>query len=220
MNFISQLENGIFASKKDLEKFSKNENAKILVISDSHGAKETFLSIVQTFGAKADALIFAGDGIFDLLFVIEKAKNHFSTASWLPPVIAFAKGNNDPSFCSADFSKDIIVPPKITMQAGKRTILVSHGHSEGVYYDYSAVQATAQVFGADTAIFGHTHVPAELMGTTYIMNPGSISLPRHRSSAGFAMLEITGKNISPIFYRIENGQKPEFIPYHPEQFYG
>ena len=92
MNFLSQLENGIFASKKDLEKFSKNENAKILVISDSHGAKETFLSIVQTFGSKADALIFAGDGIFDLLFVIEKAKNHFSTASWLPPVIAFVKG--------------------------------------------------------------------------------------------------------------------------------
>mgnify|MGYP002711005321 FL=1 len=108
MNFLSQLENGIFASKKDLEKFSKNENAKILVVSDSHGAKETFLSIVQTFGSKADALIFAGDGIFDLLFVIEKAKNHFSTASWLPPVIAFVKGNNDPSFCSADFSKDII----------------------------------------------------------------------------------------------------------------
>lgn len=220
MPCISQLENGILATKKDFEEFSKKENSKILVVSDSHGAAELLLSILQQFGPQVDALVFAGDGIFDIFYAIEKAKKHFSSAKWIPPVIAFAKGNNDPSSCETEFSKKIIVPPKVVFKAGAKKILVSHGNSEGVYYGHSALEAAAQKYGANAAIFGHTHVPAEIMGTTYILNPGSISLPRHRSFQSFAVLEIFGKNMTSIFYKIENKMKYEFTPYHPESFYG
>lgn len=220
MNNLSQLENGILATKKDLEQLEKKQNSKILVISDSHGAAEILLEIVQNFGPQVNAIIFAGDGIFDLFYVIEKAKNHLLAAKWLPPIIAFAKGNNDPSSFLTDSGKKIIVPQKVTLKAGNRTILVSHGHSEGVYYDYSTLEATAQVYGANAAIFGHTHVPTEFSGTTYIMNPGSISSPRHRSFPSFAILEIAQKYITSIFYRIEYKQKLEFTPYHPESFFG
>lgn len=220
MNNFSQLENGIIASKRDLETLEKNENPKILVLSDSHGAAEILLEIVQNFGPKVDAVIFAGDGIFDVFYVLEKAKKHFSSAKWLPPVIAFAKGNNDPESFLTDSEKQITVPQKVTLKTGNRTILVSHGHSEGVYYDYSTLEATAKIYGANAAIFGHTHVPTEFMGTTYIMNPGSIASPRHRSFPSFAVLEISKKYINSIFYRIEFNQKLEFIPYHPESFYG
>ena len=220
MNNLSQLENGILATKKDFDQLEKKQNSKILVITDSHGAAEILLEIVQNFGPQVNAIIFAGDGIFDLFYVIEKAKDHLSSAKWLPPVIAFAKGNNDPSSFLTDSGKKIIVPQKVTLKAGNRTILVSHGHSEGVYYDYSTLEATAQVYGANAAIFGHTHVPTEFSGTTYIMNPGSISSPRHRSFPSFAILEIAQKYITSIFYRIEYKQKLEFTPYHPESFFG
>ena len=220
MNNFSQLENGILAAKKDLEALEKNENSKILVISDSHGDAEIFLEIVKKFGPQVDAIIFAGDGIFDLFYVIEKAEKHFSDAKCLPPVIAFAKGHNDPAGFTTDSGKQIIVPPKVTLKTGNRTILVTHGHSEGVYYDYSTLEATAQTYGANAVIFGHTHVPAEFPGKTYILNPGSISLPRHRSFRSFAVLEISKKYINSIFYRIEYKQELEFIPYHPESFYG
>ncbi len=220
MNNFSQLENGILATKKDLKTLEKNENSKILVVSDSHGATEIFLEIVKKFGPQADAIIFAGDGIFDLFYVIEKAKKYFSSAKWLPPVIAFAKGNNDPSSFTTDSGKQIIVPQKVVLKSCGRTILVTHGHSESVYYDYSTLQATAQTFNANAAIFGHTHVPTEFMGKTYIMNPGSISLPRHRSFPSFAILELSAKYINSIFYRIEYKPELEFIPYHPESFYG
>ena len=79
MPCISQLENGILATKKDFEEFSKKVNSKILVISDSHGAAELLLSILQQFGPQVDALVFAGDGIFDIFYAIEKAKKHFSS---------------------------------------------------------------------------------------------------------------------------------------------
>lgn len=220
MHCLSQLENGILATKKDFEEFSKKENSKILVLSDSHGAAELIFSILQKFGPQVDAMVFAGDGIFDILDAIEKAKKHFSTAKCIPPVIAFAKGNNDPSLCETDFLKKITVPAKVIFKAGAKKILVSHGNSEGVYYGFSALETVAQKFGANAAIFGHTHVPAEIMGTTYIMNPGSISLPRHRSFPSFAVLEIFGKNMTSIFYKIENKMNYEFTPYHPESFYG
>lgn len=220
MSNFSQLENGILAAKKDLESLEKNENSKILVVSDSHGDAELFLEIVKKFGQQVNAIIFAGDGVFDLFYVIEKAKKHFSSAKCLPPVIAFAKGNNDPAGFTTDSGEQIIVPPKVTLKTGNRTILVTHGHSEGVYYDYSTLEATAQTYSANAVIFGHTHVPAEFMGKTYIMNPGSISLPRHRSLPSFAILEISTKYINSIFYRIEFKHELEFIPYHPESFYG
>lgn len=220
MNNFSQLENGILATKNDLEAFEKKENSKILVISDSHGSVALLSEIIQKFGPQVNAIIFAGDGIFDLFDVIEKSKKHLSSSKWIPPVIAFAKGNNDPASFTTDSEKQITVPQKVTLKTGNRKILVTHGHQEGVYYDYSTLEATAQVYGANTIIFGHTHVPAEFMGKTYIMNPGSISLPRHRSFPSFSILEISAKYITSIFYRIEYNQELKFIPYHPEPFYG
>ncbi len=220
MNCFSQLENGIFATKKDLEILSEKQNANILVLSDSHGAAATLFSIIENFGKKADALIFAGDGIYDLLNVMEKCRANFSEKKLLPPVIGFVKGNNDSFSASTSFEKNIKIPSKIVLKAGNRNILVTHGHSEGVYYDFSTLEATAQVFGANAVIFGHTHVPTEMLSKVYLLNPGSVGYPRHKSPPSFAMLEILGPNINSIFYKIQSEKKLEFIPYFPDPFYG
>lgn len=220
MNCFSQLENGLFATENDLKNLSQKQNSNILVVSDSHGAANTLYSIIENFAPKADALLFAGDGLYDLLSVMEKCHSSFSAKKILPPIIGFIKGNNDPFSASSSFCKNIKVPSKIMLTAGSRNILVTHGHSEGVYYDFSTLESTAQVFGANAVIFGHTHVPSEMLGKVYLLNPGSIGYPRHKSPPSFAMLEIQGPNINAIFYKIQIEKKLEFIPYFPEPFYG
>ena len=141
-------------------------------------------------------------------------------AKWLPPVIAFVQGNNDPSFASADFNETITVPSKVLLKAGNRNILVSHGHNESVYYDISTLEQCAATYNANTVLYGHTHVPFEILTRkAYIMNPGSIGYPRNHSKPGFAILEISEKAVYSIFYKIEFDPDIHFTPYHPEIFY-
>lgn len=222
MNGFSQLENGILASQEALDNLAKKKNSTFLVLSDSHGSPDMLMSIIEKFGAKADGIIFAGDGIYDLISVLEKAHHYHSFGKNIPPVVVFVKGNNDPATASATFEKHLVIPSKVVLTAGCRQILITHGNNEGVYYDYSSLEATAQVYGANAVLFGHTHVPLEFLGTTYLMNPGSVGYPRHQSPASFAILEILGPNINSIFYKIAPGEKPypAFKPYIPEPFYG
>lgn len=220
MNCLSQIENGIFADKKELKKLETQKESKILVISDTHGAKEYLTLIIEQFGPNVDAVIFTGDGIYDLIYVMEKGHKYRDAAKWLPPVIAFVRGNNDPSFASADFNETITVPSKVLLKAGNRNILVTHGHNESVYYDISTLEQCAATYNANTVLYGHTHVPFEILTRkAYIMNPGSIGYPRNHSKPGFAILEISEKAVYSIFYKIEFDPDIHFTPYHPEIFY-
>lgn len=217
MNCFSQHENGLFATQKDLDELAHKEKAKILVISDTHGATDILSLILEEFAPKADALIFNGDGIYDLIEEMEKCY-HYKRP--LPPVIGFVKGNNDPSTATASFAEHINVPSKIIVKAGSKNILVTHGHNESVYYDFSALQQTAQLYEANAVLFGHTHVPAELMSNPYLMNPGSVGYPRNGGKPSFAMLEVIGPNIVSVFYRLETSEGLNFVPFIPEPFYG
>lgn len=220
MNCLSQIENGIFADKKELKKLETQKESKILVISDTHGAKEYLTLIIEQFGPNVDAVIFTGDGIYDLIYVMEKGHKYRDAAKWLPPVIAFVRGNNDPSFASADFNETITVPSKVLLKAGNRNILVTHGHNESVYYDISTLEQCAATYNANTVLYGHTHVPFEILTRkAYIMNPGSIGYPRNHSKPGFAILEISEKAVYSIFYKIDFDSDIHFTPYHPEIFY-
>ena len=220
MNSLNILENGILAAADSLQELSNKENLRILVLSDSHGAKDILLQIIKKNLNDLDAIIFCGDGIYDFFSAIEAIKFDWHLKKNLPKVIAFVKGNNDPGHIITEKENAIEVPSKVLLKAGARTILVTHGHSEGVYYDFSRLEANAEIFGANAVLFGHTHVPSEFMGKTYLMNPGSISCPRHKSFPGFAILEILGPNINSIFYRIESFSPLKISPYFPEPFYG
>lgn len=220
MNCLKQLENGIFSTKKDIEELASKKDAKILVISDTHGATDYLTLIIEKFGPKSDAIIFTGDGIFDLLSVMEKGAKYREASKWLPPAIAFVRGNNDSPTASATFSQNIRVPEKVLLKVGNRNILVTHGHNESVYHDISVLEATAQAYEANAVLFGHTHVPFEMLTSkAYLMNPGSIGYPRQFSKPSFSQLEVSEKAIYAIFYKIEINRDIEFIPYHPEQFY-
>ena len=52
MNCFSQLENGIFATEKDIQELKNKASAHILVYSDSHGKAPVVRDIFEKFGQK------------------------------------------------------------------------------------------------------------------------------------------------------------------------
>ena len=83
MNKLLQFEDGILASADDVEILKNKENAKILVISDSHGNINYVKEIITKLGSGCDCLIFTGDGIFDFLGALESI--HKDKKSKNPP---------------------------------------------------------------------------------------------------------------------------------------
>ena len=74
---------------------------------------------------------------------------------------------------------------------------------------------------ANAVVYGHSHIPVENNHVIYSMNPGSCSYPRSLSKPGCAVLEISGKDIFSIFYKIDFsifGLK-DFVPYFPDRMY-
>ena len=221
MNCFSQLENGIFATEKDIQELKNKDSAHILVYSDSHGKAPVVRDIFEKFGQICDAAIFAGDGIFDLLALMEKANSYDEISEWLPPVICIVRGNNDSGSYETSFCRAVHVPKKVLLEVGAKRILVTHGHEERVQYSTELLESTANLMDANAVVYGHSHIPVENNHVIYSMNPGSCSYPRSLSKPGCAVLEISGKNIFSIFYKIDFsifGLK-DFVPYFPDRMY-
>ena len=134
MNSLIQLKTGILGSEADCEKLAQKKQAKILVISDSHGGRNTLRHIILQYGESCDALFFAGDGTGDLTACLDEAYKEKYFMKCIPPVIAFAKGNNDPSSYPVDFnpydsdenahkSFNVSVPKNVELIAAGRKIL-------------------------------------------------------------------------------------------------
>ena len=57
--------------------------------------------------------------------------------------------------------------------------MLTHGHRYGVKSNTDDVLELAKKNKADIVMFGHTHMPLiDLSGKIWIVNPGSLSLPR------------------------------------------
>ena len=233
MNSLKQVSPGIFSSKFELKKLAQKDEAKILLISDSHGAAEKIKFVIENYAAECDALIFSGDGAQDLLGIVEDAHENSELKEKLPPVIAFVKGNNDPYQYLSKYNPapkitnilkkqslySIPVPKEVTLVAAKKKILVVHGHEQGVYYSSSGLTEKAKETKSKIVVFGHTHVAAEISYDTYMVNPGSISLPRQQTKPGFAFLFIFQKAVYSSFMNQENYSKMEFTTYTPYPFF-
>lgn len=218
MNDLNLIAPGLFASKKDLKALSKKENASVLIYSDSHGNGTVVTDIFRNFGNKVDAVLFSGDGIYDLLSVLEKSKSYKEVQEWLPPVIGFCRGNNDFAKASASFKEEIDVPKKLVVEIGKKKILLTHGHEDGAYYSTELLEYAAKQNGCKAVVFGHTHVPVENNFSVYSVNPGSVSLPRRRSKPSLAVMQVGNNFFNSIFYSIQQGVETCFVPFHPEPF--
>ena len=83
-----------------------------------------------------------------------------------------------------------------------KTIFFTHGHTFNVKAGTEALEQHARTVGADIALYGHSHTAATTYRDgLYMINPGSISLPRD-GAPSYAVIDITGAGIVPVIVRI------------------
>lgn len=150
---------------------------KILVFSDSHGATS---GIEQALSLHEDArqVLFLGDGVrevTDISHCYPERQFHLLA------------GN-------CDFGAD--EPYEAVWALGGVRIYACHGHTLRVKYGLELAVAHARAADCKVLLFGHTHEAyTEYRDGLYIMNPGSISLPRASSRKQYGLLEISEKGI-------------------------
>ncbi len=216
MNGLTLLENGIIGSQNAMEELAAKQNARILLVSDSHGRQAILEAIIKHSGKDCDAVIFTGDGADDFINCLETACNDSELMQAMPGIAAMVMGNNDAGMYPSSVFGKLHLPQSILLSAAGYKIYAVHGHRHYVYYGTENIEAEASALGADVAVFGHTHYPAEFYGRLYLANPGSCSFPRRLSKAGFAVMTLTEPEINTVFYKIDPNSGTGFVPYIPE----
>ena len=151
---------------------------KIIVMSDSHGDKETVKAIANLH---ADAHFHCGD----------------SELSFDDPVfgnMVKIRGNCD---------RDVAFSDSEIVKIGEKNILILHGHAHHVQHSMLELYYFAVENSADIVLFGHTHLfGAEMKENILFVNPGSTMLPRGGKQHTYAIIEwgeglvVTFKNMS------------------------
>ena len=147
---------------------------KLLVISDTHGYASPLFSVLKwAKGVSPDAAVFLGDGLSGL----EQAA---AVAGFSCPWYK-ARGNND---------FGVPCQEVVVFDFGGRRFFACHGHRYGLHNGTETLVGMARHYGADVALFGHTHVPfLEEDGGLLLVNPGSVGSPRCEKGATFALIE-------------------------------
>ena len=209
MNSLHQLPSGLFGSVEAVASLESAPKSRLLVVSDTHGHYDLFEAIVSQFGPECDALLFAGDGMWDVIQYLENAWLDDRLRSALPSVLAFVAGNGDgdqyrislpesePDFPggsvpggSAPGAPVQVLPRQIIRASGTSIVLV-HGHRHSVEFGFDMLVESARAQECSVCVFGHTHVPyAEEFAHITLVNPGSPARPRGQSLPGFGILEL------------------------------
>ncbi len=227
MTVFKQNNNFLLGAPDDIEELANASEARILVISDSHRAEAVFKKILEEFGPSCDALIFCGDGAYDLASVLNKDFNNDETERFVPPVAAFVRGNGDLSEVVTEFDPvpqklfpnphdipfHLKIPPFQFLEAAGKKIFISHGHIQGIDYDQSIIMRAAEENQCQIILHGHTHIPRSLYTEgIHLFCPGSISLPRGGTEKSFCVLTIKGSYVDAAFKKITPTGFESFTP--------
>lgn len=165
---------------------------RILVISDTHGKTDRVFDVYKKLAAEApiDMLVHCGDYYADAREI---------QARLGVPMVA-VKGNCDGCF---DFEAYSI----LETECGD--ILVAHGHMEDVGFSMQKLYYKALEQGCVGAFFGHTHRSVFVeTGGVYLLNPGSLSLPRDGSGGTFALVVTSTDGLWGKIYRYDDFIRP------------
>ena len=131
-----------------------------MVISDSHGRNDDVAGVIEQ-GGPIDMLIHCGD--------VERGDDYIRSLVDCP--VHMVSGNND-------YNLDL--PAQDIFNIGDYKVLVVHGHTFYVYRGVERLKQYALQNSIDIVMFGHTHKPyIEIDEDVTILNPGSVSYPRH-----------------------------------------
>lgn len=133
---------------------------RILIVSDTHTRPERLYDCIDQ------------DGPFDLMLHMGDmtgSEDYIKEIMGCP--IQAVRGN-------CDYRSDW--PVETLIEAGDHLIFMTHGHMYSVNFGLEELEAAARDYGADIAMYGHTHVPyyEELEDGMIILNPGSLGNPR------------------------------------------
>lgn len=129
---------------------------RILALSDSHGDAMAVKFAIDSH-PEAEAVIFLGDGIKDLVYASALLENKR---------VYTVQGNND--FYSDEPKHQII-------SEGGINIYITHGHYEYVKSGLSTLLMKTRDNNCTLALYGHTHnQQADYIDGTYLFNPGSL----------------------------------------------
>jgi len=204
---IIQETHGLIGTSENIKALAEKDHARILVISDSHGKPSTFASIIKLYGKECDALAFCGDGAGDLAALLNSTSVDEKIKECTPPVIAFARGNGDPSSYPLNIKRSISIPNSQILTVNGKNILIVHGHREGIDFGFENLGLEMQIADCKLAFYGHTHVAREDYIDNYkFVNPGSISRPRGGQPACFAIATVEKSFVDIAFIKMELSQ--------------
>ena len=148
---------------------------RALIVSDTHGREENLERVLAEIGMP-DALIHLGDS--------EGGEDTIPMLVTCP--VYMVAGNCD--FGSETKSSDLV-------KLSGKNVLITHGHTYYVKRSLSELKTAARICRASVVLYGHTHVAyTEYDGGLYIMNPGSLSIPR-QGGPTYGILDITSQGI-------------------------
>ena len=162
---------------------------KILVLSDTHAYLENARAVLARLQGKVDAVFHLGDHDDDAVALQQEFPK-------LP--FHYVKGNND---------YRVDTPSQKLVRLGGKTLLLTHGHKQRVYWNYDTISYWAGGTGGGCCAF-RTYAHAwlwEAGGRVALFNPGSISLPRGGTLPTFGILTMEDGRIEGQLWNIGIG---------------
>lgn len=144
---------------------------KVLIVSDTHGAKKNMDKLKELIINEIDLIIHAGDNFRDSIYLTE------TTGKSVISVV----GN-----CDFENRED-----EIEFEVENVKFFLTHGHRYGVKYGLETIAEKCNSINAQIGIFGHTHVKENsYVSGVHLINTGSLSLPRDGMRGSYVIMEI------------------------------
>ena len=160
---------------------------KLFFISDIHGSEYYLNKALERFKEeKADYIVILGDHLYhgprNPLPQGYEPKKVTEILNSLSDKIISIRGNCDSEVDQMVLDFPMMADYSIIFYEGKK-LFITHGH---IYNENNMPKLKDN----DVLIHGHTHIPrAEKVDNVFILNPGSISLPKENNPHTYGVLE-------------------------------
>ncbi len=146
---------------------------KILVVSDTHKKISGLIELID-------------NNDFDMIFHLGDSFDDYIEIKLIYDIPVFGVVGNIDYYYNEPLDKEVEVE-------GYKFFL-THGHEYRVKKD---IRELMKIKGYDYILYGHTHIPKiDILGSTIILNPGSLSEPRDGNKPTYAVITIEDGMIS------------------------